>query len=320
MKRAARAQQFELAAELRNKLTHLKELQRRIMFGDKEFMDISKDKALAQLTELLGLPQIPARIEGYDISHMSGTNVVASMVVFTNGVSDRSQYRKFKMRVQRNDDVANMRETIQRRCSEKNLKSWGMPDLILIDGGKGQLGAAIESVESAGLAVPVIGIAKREEELILSKHGSIVDDSFIERLQHSHVAGVAVLEEKEYIIINLHVGRFNAGAHSRNLRGGDSVSLYDELLKLFQRIRDESHRFAVSYHTTLKRSAATHSALEDIPGVGPATRKKLIRSFGSVRGISEASVEQLAGVVGATKAQQIYDSLLTSSTNATLQL
>ncbi len=322
MKRAAKAQEFERAAELRNKLTHLKELQRRIMFGDKEFLDISKDKALLQLAELLGLPQVPARIEGYDISHMSGTHVVASMVVFTNGVSDRSQYRKFKMHTQRNDDVANMRETIQRRCSEKNVKGWGVPDLMVIDGGKGQLGAAIEAVQTAGMRVPIVGIAKREEELIVSKRGSIVNDSFVRRLQQTHTAGVAVLEEKEYFIINLHVGRLNAGGHSRNLRGGDSVSPYDELLKLFQRIRDESHRFAVSYHTTLKRSAATRSTLEDIPGIGPATRKKLIKAFGSTRGINDASVEQLTAVVGPKKAQLLHKtpiSLPVSTSNATLR-
>ena len=309
MKRAAKAQEFERAAELRNKLTHLKELQRRIMFGDKEFMDISKDKALAQLTELIGLPQVPARIEGYDISHMSGTNVVASMVVFTNGVSDRSNYRKFKMHTQRNDDVGNMRETLERRCSEKNIAAWGMPDVMLVDGGKGQLKAAIDVVKKAGLRVPVVGIAKREEELILAKEGSLVDSRFVHRLQLHHQAGVAVLEEKEYYIVNLHVGRLNASGHSRNLRGGDSVSPYDELLKLFQRIRDESHRFAVSYHTTLKRSSATQSKLEDIPGVGPATRKKLIKAFGSLRGISAATEQQLTEVVGSKKAAQLARAL-----------
>ena len=98
---------------------------------------------MTQLARLLGLQSPPARIEGYDISHMSGTNVVASMVVFTNGASDRVQYRKFKMHVQRNDDTANMRETIRRRFSAKNVKAWGVPDLLLIDGGKGQLNAVL---------------------------------------------------------------------------------------------------------------------------------------------------------------------------------
>ncbi len=305
MKRAARSEEFERAAELRNKLSHLKELQRRIMFGDKEFLDISKDKALVQLTELLGLTKAPARIEGYDISHMSGSNVVASMVVFTNGVSDRSNYRKFKLRQERNDDVANMHEVITRRLSEKNLRAWGKPDLLLIDGGKGQLGAAVKAMKSAELDMPVISIAKREEELIIAKSGSLQSDAYIRRLQKTPVAGVAVLESKDHFIINLHVGRLNASGHSRNLRGGDSVSPYDELTKLFQRIRDESHRFAVSYHSVLKRSGATHSALEDIPGVGPATRRQLIKQFGSLRALSLKSEDKIAAVVGPKKAAKI---------------
>ncbi len=310
MKRAAKAEEFERAADIRNKLTYLKELQRRIMFGDKEFLDISKDKALAQLAELLGMDTAPTRIEGYDISHMSGTNVVASMVVFTNGVSDRTSYRKFNMRMQRNDDVANMRETIERRFSEKNRKAWGLPDVVLIDGGKGQLAAAIERVRLAGLQIPVISIAKREEELILSKNGSLLSNRFIAQLQRHHESGVAVLEEKEYYIVNLHVGRLNASSHSRNLRGGDSTSPYDELTKLFQRIRDESHRFAVSYHTTLKRSSATRSQLEDISGVGPVTRKKLIKSFGSLRSIREASEAELSSIVGPVVARRLKTELL----------
>lgn len=309
MKRAAKSQEFERAAELRNKLTHLKELQRRIMFGDKEFLDISKDKALLQLKELLGLDEVPARVEGYDISHMSGEHVVASMVVFTNGVSDRSNYRKFKMRYQRNDDVANMREVIARRFSDKNIKAWGVPNVVLVDGGKAQLAAAIDAIQQQGYSIPAIGIAKREEELILAKAGSIKNDGYIKQLQASHSPGIAVLEETAYFIVNLHVGRLNAGGHSRNLRGGDSQSPYDELLKFFQRIRDESHRFAVSYHTTLKRHSATKSTLDDIPGIGPVTRKILIKKFGSVRAISGASEQAIADAVGTKKAQAIVSAL-----------
>lgn len=305
MKRAARAKEFERAAELRNKLTHLKELQRRIMFGDKEFLDISKDVALSQLMSLLGLPKVPSRIEGYDISHMSGTNVVASMVVFTNGVSDRGNYRKFKMHRQRNDDVANMRETLERRCSVKNIQAWGLPDVILVDGGKGQLRAVIETLRAANLSVPAIGIAKREEELIIAKSGSLLNDGFLRQLQQHHQPGIAVLEEKDYFIVNLHVGRLNASGHSRNLRGGDANGPYDELLKLFQRIRDESHRFAVSYHTVLKRASATKSALDDVPGVGPVTRKKLLKQFGSVKAITDASEAELAIVVGPVLAHRL---------------
>ena len=305
MKRAARVQEFETAAQLRNKLTHLRELQRRIMFGDKEFLDISKDRALGDLAQLLGLKKAPARIEGYDISHMSGANVVASMVVFTNGVSDRAEYRKFKMTTQKNDDYANMRETLLRRMGEKNLKSWGRPDLVLIDGGKGQLMAAIEALEERDVKVPVIGIAKREEEVIVHATRSAVATNVLGQLLREQPEGLFIEKSGEYFVLNLHPGQLNASSHSRNLRGGGTSGRYDDITKLFQRIRDESHRFAVSYHTVLKRKAQTKSALEDIPGIGPATRKKLIRHFGSLRAVGAATQEELAVVVGARRAQDI---------------
>jgi len=248
-------------------------------------LDLSKGQALAQLAQLLGLQSPPARIEGYDISHMSGTNVVASMVVFTNGVSDRAQYRKFKMHVQRNDDTANMRETIRRRFSAKNVKAWGMPDLLLIDGGKGQLNAVLCELEVLGVNVPAIGVAKRDEEIVIAKGRSPIDESYIEKMVAKPTPGAVVIDSSGYYFVNLHVGRQNAGSHSKNLRGGDAPSPYEDTIKLFQRIRDEAHRFAVSYHTTLKRANATKSVLSTITGVGPATQKKLVRAFGSVRGV-----------------------------------
>ena len=297
MKTAAKLHDFEKAAELRNKLHAMKELQRRVMFGDREFLNISKDQALADLTELLGLTKIPARIEGYDISHMSGKNVVASMVVFTNGASDRAEYRKFKTS-EKNDDTGNIYETLLRRFSERNSKSWGKPDLLLIDGGKGQLRAAIKARDERGMSVPIIGIAKREEEIIIHKTGSQVGLDFIRKVQQEPIAGVGVLEETEFITINLHVGRQNASSHSRNLRGGDTPSQYDDVIKLFQRIRDEAHRFAISYHTTLKRQGGTQNILESIPGIGPKTRAKLLRKFGSVKGVERASEDELESIVG----------------------
>jgi excinuclease ABC subunit C len=306
MKTAAGLHDFERAAELRNRLQNLKELQRRIMFGDKEFLDISKDKALSKLTDLLLLPKMPARIEGYDISHMSGTNVVASMVVFTNGVSDRSNYRKFKMTVQQNDDYANMYETIHRRTSEKNLKSWGTPDLLLIDGGKGQLDAALKALEDRDLTIPTVSVAKREEEIIVNKNRSNITTDTLVELQQNPQPAVSVMSSGEYYIINLHAGQINAGSHSRNLRGGAPVHAeYTDVVKLFQRIRDESHRFAVSYHTVLKRQKQTASMLEDIPSVGPTTRKKLIKVFGSLRGVRAATNEELVAAVGPAKAKII---------------
>jgi len=302
MKVAAGLQNFELATKLRNRLYNLKELQRRIMFGDKEFLDISKDKALSQLVDLFKLTKAPARIEGYDISHMSGTNVVASMVVFTNGVSDRASYRKFKMTKQQNDDYASMYETIWRRTSEKNMKSWGKPDLLLIDGGKGQLDAAIKALEERHLQLPVVSVAKREEEIIVHKTRSGIEVSALTLLIEQPIPGASVMSSGDYYVVNLHPGQLNAGAHSGNLRGASLHSTYTDVVKLFQRIRDESHRFAVSYHTVLKRQKQTASNLEDIPGIGPATRRKLIKTFGSLRAVEVATVEQRIAAIGAAKA------------------
>lgn len=305
MKQAANAHEFEKAGELRNKLQAMKELQRRVMFGDREFLDISKDKALSDLQQLFSLKDIPARIEGYDISHMGGTEVVASMVVFTNGVSDRAEYRKFKTKIERNDDTGNMYETIHRRFSPKNVAAWGMPSLVLIDGGKGQLSAALDAMDARGVAVPTISIAKREEEIIVHRSRSHIQLAGIESMRRHPSGGVGVFDEKDHIVINLHMGQRNAGAHSRNLRGASTASPYSDITKLFQRIRDESHRFAVSYHTVLKRKRQVTSALDEIPGIGPKTKKKLLRRFGSVKGITSASDEALAQLIGAAKLRNI---------------
>lgn len=309
---AAKLHDFENAALLRNKINNLRELQRRIMFGDKEFLNISKDKALSDLRDLLGLKKIPSRIEGYDISHMGGTNVVASMVVFTNGVSDRANYRKFKTKIEQNDDYYNMYETLSRRTSEKNIKSWGTPDLILIDGGKGQLDAAIKALEERQLIIPIISIAKREEEVIVHGKRSNVAKENLSLMMKNPMAGISVTASGEYYVVNLHAGQLNAGSHSKNLRGGDYISPYSDVTKLFQRIRDESHRFAVSYHTVLKRQKQTASQLEEIPGVGKATRQKLIRTFGSLRAVQNASLEELAKTVGPAKAELLSKYLLSS--------
>lgn len=299
---AAKLHDFENAALLRNKMHDLRELQSRIMFGDKEFMDISKDKALTKIVDLFGLKKIPVRIEGYDISHMSGTNVVASMVVFTNGVSDRAKYRKFKTRIEQNDDYYNIYETLQRRSSEKNMKSWGVPDLILIDGGKGQLDAALKALEERQLHIPTISIAKREEEIIVHGSRSNIDDTFIRSLLATPTDDIAVSRTGEYYIVNLHPGQRNASSHSKNLRGSNTFSTYSDVTKLFQRIRDESHRFAVSYHTVLKRAKQTASSLEEVPGIGPTTRRKLIRTFGSLRAVRLASKEDIVKAIGPSKA------------------
>jgi excinuclease ABC subunit C len=200
MKAAAKTGDFEQAAARRNEYYGLKELSKKIVFSDKEFLDISSDQALSQLQKLLDLPAPPRRIEGYDISHQSGTNAVASMVVFTNGVSDRSEYRKFKIKESKNNDFANMQEVLSRRLKHAE---WSHPDLVFIDGGYPQLRAVTSILSSAG--IPYIGLAKELETIILPD--------------------------------------------------GREVNINDNthIIKLLQRIRDESHRFAITYHTLLKR-------------------------------------------------------------------
>jgi excinuclease ABC subunit C len=287
MRLAAKLHDFENAARLRNKLNDLRELQSRIMFGDKEFMDISKDKALSDLVDLLGLKKIPARIEGYDISHMSGTNVVASMVVFSNGVSDRANYRKFKTRIEHNNDFYNMNETLMRRLSDKNLSSWGKPDLILIDGGKGQLDAALQARDARNQTIPFIGLAKREEQIVVHHTKSHIT---INKQKLAELDGYTTITE-DFTLINL--------PHSTHI------------IKLLQRIRDESHRFAVSYHTVLKRTKQTASTLEEIPGIGPVTRRTLIRTFGSLRGVQSATEGELIAAIGASKTALIKPYLQT---------
>lgn len=283
MMRAAKAQEFELAAKLRNQLVALQNLGKQVIFSDKEFMDISKDHALAELVELLSLPKFPRRIEGYDISHMQGTNVVASMVVFTNGVSDKGQYRKFKTRREHNNDFYNMHETITRRLSEKNVKAWGKPDLILIDGGKGQLDAAVRARDEAGQGnLRFIGLAKREEQIVIKKPESGASSNVTLNMEALHKLGGYTTETEDFILVNL--------PHTTNV------------VKLLQRIRDESHRFAVSYHSVLKVKQQTSSLLEDIPTIGPVTRKKLLRTFGSLRGVTQASNEDLIAAIGKRKA------------------
>lgn len=316
MKTAAGLHDFERAADLRNKLRAMQELQRRVCFGNKEFLDISKDKALADLAKLLGLKDIPVRIEGYDISHMSGRQVVSSMVVFTNGVSDRAEYRKFKVS-EKNDDTGNIYQTIFRRLSERHLKSWGRPDLLLIDGGKGQLAAAIKARDERGVTVPIVSIAKREEELLVHKTGSQIDTAFIEQMRSQLRMDIMVHEDGDVYVVNLHPDQRNAGSHSKNLRASMENTRHErptaaentlaatDIVKLFQRIRDESHRFAVSYHTALKRQQQTKNQLEEIPGIGPKTRAKLLKKFGSIKKIFEASDEDLEVKIGRQKTQLI---------------
>lgn len=292
MKQAAKNQDFEQAAQLRNQVFALKNLHKQILFSDKENLDLSRDHALSDLTDLLGLKSAPRRIEGYDISHMSGTDTVASMVVFTNGVSDKGSYRKFKMRVPGNDDFAHMREVLTRRLSDKNVKAWPLPDLFLIDGGKGQLGSALQIIGEKQCKRPAIGLAKQFEEIIIKKDWPHVSLN-TEKLQE---LGGTVLENDEFLSVRL--------PHSSHV------------VKLLQRIRDESHRFAVSYHSTLKVKRQTASLLDIIPTVGPTTKKKLLRYFGSYKGIEQARKEELDKLVGVKKATIIRQYLRANKKSA----
>lgn len=277
MKQAASEQDFELAAKYRNQVLSLKNLKKQIVFSDSESLNLSNDQALSDLAELLGLAKAPRVIEGYDISHMQGTDNVASMVVFANGVPDKTSYRKFKMRIPGNDDFKHMNEVIKRRLKRKDHKSWGLPDLILIDGGKGQLSSAQQAAKDLEVSIPMIGLAKRQEEIIISSYSKVKLSSDFAIRNNALVA-----EESDFVIVNL--------PHS------------SPIIKLLQRIRDESHRFAVSYHSTLKIKRQTTSLLDEVPGVGPLTKKKLLKTFGSLRGVKEASQDQLGEVVGSKKA------------------
>lgn len=279
MKLAARELNYERAAHYRNQLSHLNGLKKQIIFSDREFMDLSKDLGLAELHELLGLEQIPRRIEGYDISHMSGTDTVASMVVFTSGMPDKAAYRKFKMRLPGNDDFAHMYEVVSRRVSQKNIKQWGLPDLFLIDGGKGQLAAAQRALMEKNIERPSIGLAKQHEQIVISHESLLAKQEGI-RKRTRKLKGTLTTSD-EFMLVNL--------------------PLDSHAVKLLQRIRDESHRFALSYHSTLKVRRQTASWLDEVPSIGPATKKKLIRTFGSARGVLHARDAELSLLIGEKK-------------------
>ncbi|HEU5287600.1 MAG TPA: excinuclease ABC subunit UvrC, partial [Candidatus Limnocylindria bacterium] len=230
------------------------------------------DTALKELQDALGLEGPPKRIECYDVSHVQGTSVVSSMVVFEDGRPAKSQYRRFRARIgDRNDDFANMRETLRRRFSrsaqgdETTGTAWALPDLVILDGGKGQLSAGLDALADAGrLQIPIVALAKEREELFLP-------------------------------------GRPDPVVLPRTSQG----------LYLVQRIRDEAHRFAVTYHQKVRSKRAVRSLLDDVAGVGPAKKRALLRKFGSVRGMREAGLDDLAAVagVGSALAKRIKDAL-----------
>ena len=237
--------------------------------------------AVAELQESLGLQSPPNRIECYDISTTQGTATTGAMVVFVKGVPRKSDYRKFRIRtVEGTDDYASMREMLRRRfrrAGDRNLQSeqdpggkkssWDLlPDLLVVDGGKGQLNVALEVLDEFELrdVVPAVGLAKQEEEIF--------------------VPGKA-----EPVIL------------PRTSEG----------LYLMQRIRDEAHRFAITYHRQVRRKGTVVSLLDDVPGIGPRRRSALLKHFGSIDAIRAATVEELAAVPGMTRtaAEQLKGSL-----------
>ncbi|MBM7581561.1 excinuclease ABC subunit C [Caldicoprobacter guelmensis] len=224
--------------------------------------------AAKQLAEYLGLDKVPYRIEAFDISNIQGTESVASMVVFEGGKPKNSDYRRFKIKVVEGpNDFASMAEVIERRFKRgieelEELKKQGkspedgkfsrMPDLVLIDGGKGQLNIAVSVLRRLGLVdIPVISLAKRLEEVYVEGKSEPVD-----------------------------------------------IPKSSDALHLLQRIRDEAHRFAISYHRNLREKNSLRSILEDIPGIGPKRRAALLKCFGTLEAIRNATVEELASVEG----------------------
>lgn len=211
----------------------------------------------------LFLPVMPRRIECFDNSNLQGTDPVASMVSFVDGQPRKSEYKRFMIKtVVGPDDFASMREIIMRRYGKLDPETDTLPDLVVIDGGKGQLSSAVEALHAIGMygKFPIIGLAKRLEEIFFP---------------------------------------------------GDTQSIIipktSASLKLLQRVRDEAHRFAITFHREKRSKRTIASELDSIPGVGPRTREKLIRHFGSVKKIREAFAEDLEEVVGKASARKIRD-------------
>lgn len=224
--------------------------------------------AIMQLQEYLGLPNMPIRMECYDISHVQGTDKVASMVVFSNGAPDKAHYRKFKMKYALgNDDFAGLQEALTRRIDElakgEDESFATRPDLLVIDGGKGQLSSVVEILQSKGADdISVIGLAKREEEVFVP-----------------HQSQPIILPRNSYA------------------------------LKVLQRIRDEAHRFAITFHRSLRQKRQTHSKLLVIDGVGEKRVKALFDAFKNLENIKNATVEDLLLVkcIDRRAAENIYN-------------
>ena len=237
-------------------------------------------KAIGEAVQTaLNLPEEPRRIESFDISHMQGTDTVASMVVWENGRMKKSDYRKFIIRGQdgagagapQNDDFASVHEAVTRRYRRLQEEQRPMPNLILIDGGIGQLRSAAQALEALQIInQPLASIAKREE--ILYIYG----------------------QEDEPCVLDRH----------------------SPVLHLIQQIRDETHRFAVTFHRLRRGKRQTETALKDIPGVGPLTAQRLLREFGSIANLQRAGVEGLSRVITRKSAEKILEHLGSAGADA----
>jgi excinuclease ABC subunit C len=225
----------------------------------------SKERVLLRLQEELGLRNLPRRIEAFDISNIQGTEAVASMVSFEDNLPDKRNYKRFKIRtVEGQDDFASMAEVVRRRYARAKEEGT-FPDLILIDGGKGQLNAALDVLVELDIKGPdIIGLAK-------ARSGEEGSKREFERVFLPGVEEPVVLEP------------MSATTH------------------LVARVRDEAHRFAIEYHRKLREKKAVRSELDDVPGIGEARKKALLRHFGSLAKVKEASAEELAKVKGMTK-------------------
>lgn len=235
----------------------------RLLAGEK-----SRESVLRDLQEKLHLPQLPHRIECYDISTFQGSFPAGAMTVLLDGEPAKSEYRLFRIRtVAGQDDFAMMREMLTRRFRRALADGKPLPDLVLIDGGKGQLGVAVEVWRELGLTIPVAGLAKARN-IAPARRGTAEPQSTEER--------IFLPGRKNPVFFN---------------RGNPA-------LNLLTRLRDEAHRFVITYHRKLRVKSALRSSLDDVPGVGPARRKALLKHFGSLTRLREATAEQIAAVPG----------------------
>ena len=248
---------YERAARLRDQITALKDTTRKTTryrkLPNQLPMSLDPQNDLMELADILRLPSPPARIEGFDISNISGTFMVASMVVFRNGRPANADYRKYKIKgVAVQDDFACMAEVVRRRYSRLMKEGREMPDLILVDGGKGQLSSAVKSLSDLGLSdLNVIGLAKEFEEI-----------------------------------------------HMPGCREPVRLGLDNNALRLLQRIRDESHRFANNFNADLRVKKISESMLDEFTGIGDRRKTALLKHFGSIKRLKDASLVDIIEVPG----------------------